>query len=89
MKKDQSKELREYDASSVLFKAVNKRSSKVFDKWMQANHPGEVFDEKRLEVSGDLYFTVVKYKGRTAFERSSKDGLRFRFRSSIFGDKIA
>ena len=88
MKKYQLEELRNYDASSVLFNAVNKRSSKVFDKWLKENYPGEVFDEKRLEISGNLFFTVVKYKGRTAFERSSEDCLRFNFRSSIFGDKI-
>ena len=88
VKKDQLKELREYDASSMLLKAVVRHYWKVFDKWMGENHPGEVFDDKQLELIGDIHFTTVKYKGRTALEMRSEDCLRFKFRSSIFGDKI-
>lgn len=80
--------LRKLDVSNVLVKAVNRHTSKVFDAWIRQNHPGEVFDEKQLETTGDIFRTVVRYKGRIALIRTSEDWLHYTYRSSIFGDKI-
>lgn len=89
MTKDkQMKELQKLDISNVLIKAVNRHTSKVFDAWLRQNHPGEVFDEKQLETTGNILKTVVRYRGRVALIRTSEDWLRYTYRSSIFGDKI-
>lgn len=88
MTKTQLEKLRTFDGSSMLLKALNKKTVGVFDAWVRQNHPGEVFDENQLETMGDLGKTVIKYKGRIALIRVSKDVLRYTFISSIFGDKI-
>ena len=88
MTKKQLEKLRTFDDSSMLLKALNRKTSEVFDAWIRQNHPGEVFDEKQLETMGDISKTVVKYKGRIALIRLSQDMFRYTFISSIFGDKI-
>jgi len=88
MTKTQLEKLRTFDGSSMLSKALSKKTADVFDAWVRQNHPGEVFDKNQLETIGDLGNTVIKYKGRIALIRVSKDVLRYTFISSIFGDKI-
>ena len=54
MTKKQLDKLRTFDGSSMLLKALNRKTSAVFDAWIRQNHPGEVFDEKQLETMGDI-----------------------------------